>query len=233
MTFTPSDNDELKLEIAAARISETLRLNDRYALEVVEAFSFCPYARPARVAQKAARKVLLQSTLDIAPVVAMIEAVERASCDCEVVQLIFPRLRTTAREFDDFTAQVRVARETRSPRPSFAQASFHPGFTYDATTPEAMVPFVRRSPDATIQMLRVTTLDALAREDGPRGATAEQIQRFLRGEGPPPASLSSWISGENHARVQRVGRAVVDAVYDSIMADRERSHARLRALGRV
>lgn len=205
-----------------ALTADALRLNDRYVLEVVEAFGVCPFARGARVAGRSAREVLLQSTLDPAPVLAAIERHEQGPESVEVVQLILPDVVATPHAFDDFVAAVRAARAARAHRPAFALAAFHPDLALDASSPDALVPFFRRTPDPTIQLVRVAVLEALSREAGPFAAAPDAVERFLRGEGPPPPSVGAWITRANFDGLQRTGPGPIAAIYTSIAEERSR-----------
>ncbi len=217
-------------EVAAAITAHALRLNDRFTIEVVEAFTTCPFARAARLAGRARRDVLLQSETDAEPVLQAIDRFECGDSDVEIVQLIFPRIGASAREFDEFVSRVRATRAAQPRDAVFALASFHPDYGYDGATADSMTPFFRRTPDPTIQLVRLAVLDALAREPGPRTPTPDQVDGFLRGIAPPPVSLSAWIARENFARVQRDGAGAIAAIYASISADRARSYEAANAV---
>jgi hypothetical protein len=201
----------------AAFTEEALRLNDRYVREVVEAFNVCPFARGARLSGAAVREVDLLDVCDASAIVEVVERYERGSPEVSVVQVIYPRLKVSARAFDALVSTARALRAAREPTPPFALAPFHPDFALDASTPDALVAFFRRTPDPTIQLVRRSVIDALTRDPD---AYAAQMERFLRGEAPPPPSVASRITRDNFDRVMRDGPEVIAAIYAAIARDR-------------
>lgn len=202
---------------AAAVTEEALRRNDRYLREVVEGFNVCPFARGARVSGRAVREVLLVDALDPAPVVDAIERYERGAESVEIVQLILPRLTAAPRDFEDFVGRVREVRAARTGVPPFALAGFHPDFALDPRNPDTSVPFFRRAPDPMIQLVRLAVIDSLTRNDPTH---AELIERFLRGEEPPPPPVPARITRDNYQHILRDGGAAIAAIYASIARDR-------------
>jgi len=197
--------------------AEALRLNDRYVREVVEAFNVCPFARGARLSGAAVREVSLLDACDPSAVVAVVDRYERGSPEVSVVQVIYPRLKVSALAFDALVSAARALRAAREQTPPFALASFHPDLALDASTPDALVAFFRRTPDPTIQLVRRSVIDALTRDPE---AYAAQVERFLRGEAPPPPSVAARITRDNFDRVTRDGPEVIAAIYAAIARDR-------------
>ncbi len=204
---------------AAAVTAEALRLNDRFVREVIEHFNICPFARGARTSGRAVREVLLHATPDVAPVRAAVARYEAGSEHIEVVQLIMPRLALTPAAFDEFVAAVRAALGRETP---FALAGFHPDFTFHATTPAALVRFFRKAPQPMIQVVRVSVLDAIARDTTTTLTPHELLERYLRGEPPPPPPMSERIARDNHARYLRDGAEAIAAIYASIAREQGR-----------
>jgi hypothetical protein len=212
----------LSADEAEAIIADALRANDRYVREVVEGFNVCPFARAARVSGRAVRAVSLIAHDDVDAVVAVIEGFEQRDETIEIVQLIFPRIGLDAPSFDAFVTRVRGARDKRAPKAPFALAAFHPDYRFNDATPDTLVAFFRKSPDPMIQLVRLSVIDALTRDAGTLMVTDEWIERLLRGEGPPPPSVSRRITLDNHARLAHHGYAAIAAIYTAIAADRVR-----------
>lgn len=194
-------------------VREALRRNDRYVLEVVESFNLCPFARGARTSGRSVREVFLDESLDLDRLRAVVSRYEREAPEAEVLQWIFPRAGESPEALDAVVVALRPCTEV------FAFAAFHPGFRCDPSTPDALVPFFRKTPDPTVQAVRRSVLDGLAREGSPYAASPEEIDLFLRGKGPPPKTLGARIARDNHARYHREGAAVFEALYASLAAD--------------
>lgn len=189
-----------------------MRINERWIHEVVERFGICPFAEPAMKAGRVARRVLVdrdsaRATVD--------ELAKDASV--EVALLIFPTVKSSASEFDAWCAPLRAA------NPEFVAAVFHPDTPFSTTTPAQAVGFFRRAPDPTLQLVRQSVLQTIRGADGKflfdfsAAAWAELKKREHR---LPP---SERIARDNHALLCE-GIATLQAIYDDIRADRERSY---------
>lgn len=211
-------------------VAEALRLNARYATEVVEPLDLCPFARHARTAGRVRNLVLLQTTPDVAPALAAMDALV-ADPGVEVAQLIFPRLAIGPTELEWFQADLRNADAAVRPgEPVFVMAAFHPEHRLDARSPERLVPFLRRTPDPTIQLLRFSRIQELRGAAG-RGTSFVDLDELSLDSLPePPApDLTARIARNNLATVARTGIERVAASIDDIHADRARSYAALLA----
>ena len=136
----------------------------------------------------------------------------------EVALLIFPTVTMSAAAFDAWCAPLRAA------NPAFVAAVFHPETPYELTTPAQAVGLFRRAPDPTLQLVRVSVLDAVRGSGGkfmfdfsPQ-AWAELKKREHR------LPTSERIARDNHARLTREGLSTLQAIYDDIRADRQRSY---------
>ncbi len=211
----------------AGFIAEVLRINARFVQEIVEGFDICPYARGARLDGSAIREVLLDDTLDLAPSLALIDRLERDPSAPDIVQVIYPRLSVTSREFEHFNARVRDAHVARVPAAVFVHAVFHPDYACDLRTPDALVPYLRRSPDPMIQLVRFATLENVRKAHG-RGTVLWDLSTIDLDDPPPPPppSVPDRIALANRERVLRVGAATLEAIHVSIREDRARAYAR-------
>lgn len=211
-----------------AVIREALRLHQRYAEEIVEQFSVCPWARHAREAGQWERLVLLQRDEAIEPTLDFIARLE-ARPEIPVAIAIYPRLTLTPHQFDDFAARIRSADQARhGGRPILVAATFHPDYTLNPRSPSAMVPFFRRSPDRSLQLIR---LDVLDEARGPAHGkfvfdfSPEAWARLREQQARP--SVTERITADNAARLEGEGRARFEEIYRDLFADRDRTYARL------
>jgi hypothetical protein len=108
-------------------------------------------------------------------------------------------------------------------------ATFHPDAEADVASGERFIPFVRRTPDPTIQLVRFELLER-ARARHPSGTEFVDI-RFLdpRGlsQGPAPPSLRERIAEQNLLQAQHFGVERLEALLSDIRDDRNRSYAKL------
>ncbi len=182
---------------------------------MVERFNVCPFAEQAMKLGHVARRVL------VAPEGAggVVDELARDP-SIEVALLIFPTVTMSAAAFDAWCAPLRAA------NPAFVAAVFHPATPYDLATPAQAVGFFRRAPDPTLQLVRVTALEAVRGSSGKfmfdfsPAAWAELKKREHR------LPTSERIARDNHALVVADGISTLQAIYDDIAADRDRSYAR-------
>ena len=220
----------------AAFVDEVLRINARYLDELIDAFSLCPYARPARAAGEIERRVLADEEPALADSLEAIAAVEH-DARVQIALLIYPRLAIDFERFDAFVSELRGADQARrTGRAPFALAPFHPAAKYGTHTAAQHVMFFRRAPDPTIQLVRFSAIDAVkghSREGGKflfewnaRGWAELEKRVEKRG-------VSERIADDNFARAGAGGLARMQAVLDDIRADRARSYARFDLRGRT
>jgi hypothetical protein len=139
--------------------------------------------------------------------------------EVQIGLVIFPTLTVSAAAFDAACAPLRTA------NPAFVAAVFHPDTPYDLATPAQAVGLFRRAPDPTLQLVRVSALEAVRGADGKFmfDFSAAAWAELQRREHRPPTS--ERIARDNHALAARVGISTLQAIYDDIRADRERSYA--------
>jgi hypothetical protein len=194
-------------------VREALRINERWIHEVVERFSICPFAEPAMKAGTVARRVLAEPEWARA-------LIDELAADgkIEVALLIFPTVTMSAGEFDAWCAPLRAANA------AFVAAVFHPETPYELGTAAQAVGFFRRAPDPTLQLVRVSVLDEVRGRGGKfmfdfsPAAWAELKKREHR------LPTSERIARDNHELVVREGISTLQAIYDDIRADRQRSY---------
>jgi hypothetical protein len=211
---------------------EALRLHSRYEREIVDALALCPWAGGARAGGSRRATVLLQTSPgDLDASLASI-AEHAASASDEVVFLIYPRLAVDRRGFEEFAAGIRDADAARYElgHAPFVFAAFHPEAEADVRAPERLIPFLRRTPDATLQLLRSTVLDRV-RAGAPQGTQFVDASTFASMESAateaPTVPLREQIASANLATVERVGVDEVKRRLDDMRLDRERTYAGL------
>lgn len=213
-------------------ISEAKRVHHRYMVEVVEAFGLCPWAKEARAQGRINVHVTLLTAPDPSVLLAEVDRCMQAS-ETEIGMLLCPLLAVTPKQLRHLTAEIRAADEQRRPRAEqhIAIADFHPIAALDLTTPERLVPFLRRAPDPMLQIIRT---DVLARVRGSREhGTSYFDPAMLNALGSldqlsaPPPSLAARVARANARTLEQVGVDALEAVLKDIREDRNRAYAEL------
>ncbi len=141
----------------------------------------------------------------------------------EVAVLIYPRLKLGRLEFERFVGEVRDADAARYELGCipFVFAAFHPDASPDSSDAERLIPFLRRTPDPTIQLLRSSVLDRV-RSSTPQGTQFVDVRTLdLMDDGKKEAvSLRQRIARTNLATVQRLGLTEVTKRIEAITEDR-------------
>ena len=212
---------------------EALRVYERYAVEVVEAFQLCPWARRARLDGQVRTDVLVQPAPDVGLILGQLDEIFRDQ-RIEVGLILLPRVTWDRHGFRRFVEEVRVghaaghaAARALGP-PSLAMAAFHPRAPIDLGTAARLVTFLRRTPDPTIQIVRQTALAAVR---GPETSgsvyCAPGAVLDLAALAAAPLPMADRVAESNLATVQRAGAERVEAILDDIRADRDRAYAAL------
>jgi hypothetical protein len=143
--------------------SSALARNDRYLREFVEALELCPFARKCRETGRLDRRVLRGARPAEATLVAVRELEQMREETVEVALLIYPEFAGGRLAFEEFRDEVRKSLRL------FYCVAFHPDLPMDLSDANRAVSFLRRSPDPTLQLVRVTTLDRV-RSGRPTGS---------------------------------------------------------------
>lgn len=209
---------------------ETLRLNRRYLVEVVERFALCPWAASSRRDGQVEECVFQQeSPDDFDP------SLERALAlvtreEIEVALFIYPRLPLARLEFEHFARRLRALDHDRHEvgRVPFAMAAFHPDAPPQMDNPERLIPFLRRSPYPTLQLVRTS---ALARVRGGEADGKAYLDLDLLSlptlSLPSVVPLRERIARHNLATVEREGLATVEQAIADVLRDRDETDERL------
>ena len=190
---------------SAALVTEALRVNARYVEEVVIGWGLCPWAARAWSDGQVTQRVFTAAEPEVAPVAAFVDELV-AKPDAAIGLAIFPRVTSAVGAWERFAEQVRRARR------AFRAAAFHPDYAPPENgaplDPARLVPFIRRTPDPTLQLVRASLLENL------RGQISDDVGRA------------------NHAVVTARGPAALDALLADIRRDRDAAYSRLRQSGR-
>jgi hypothetical protein len=219
--MTPSEMD-------AALERECRRVYRRYAIEIVEAFGFCPYAERCRIEGRTREVVLLDRTLDLERALEVVTDLARRE-DIEVALLLWPRVQVGRLELARFVERLRAAHQRQPGGLVLAMEGFHPDAEPDLRGSERLIPFIRRTPDPTIQLVRHAVLERV-RRGTPQGTvffdpSTTSLETLL--EQPAPLPLHERIARANYATILRVGIERIRAISDDILRDRDASYAAL------
>jgi hypothetical protein len=210
---------------------QAVRVHLRYVREVVVAFGFCPWANGALEGDRVRTAVVFGSEPALDATLAEIAAFE-LDADADIGFVIFPESTLGPLEHQHFAARVRTSYEPpgQSRSAGFALADFHPAVTADLRSPERLVPFIRASPDPTLQLVRHSALAAVRRGDsqGTRFVDASALAaQLLEPQGSATPPLHQRIASMNLETTARLGVGRVTAMLRDIAHDRDRAYAAL------
>ncbi len=225
--------------------SLTLRVYERYAVEVVERFGFCPWAHAARTSGSAPVRVVFSVNQDdFVESLTHLNALSHGSqgdpseveseteTDFDVALVIYPLLDLGRLDFEDFVRRLRARSEDDArDLTAFAMAAFHPHAEADLGHPDRLVPFVRRTPDPTLQLVRKSALFSIKGLDsGTQFVDVTALGSLGVGayESPGVKPVRQRIAEQNLATVRDVGTASVEGVLHDIFREREEGHEALR-----
>lgn len=221
-------SEPLHDERERALVRECLRVYRRYAIEVVEALGLCPYAEPCRKEGRTREIVILAPEPDANRALSAVREVA-ADPKIEVALLLWPRVRVDRLGWARFVESLRAAHQRDPGGLVMAMEGFHPEAAPDLEAPERLVPFLRRTPDPTIQLVRHAVLERV-RRGTPQGTmfvdpSTTSLHALLAERAPRP--LHERIATCNHATVTRLGLERVRAILDDIRRDRDAAYAAL------
>lgn len=199
---------------------EALRLHERYHSELIERFSVCPWAKPARSEGRARAHVVTSasySPAELAPLLA--DWAEDETVD--VAFVIAPRFTAGP---DSFAAWARSIGDQQGG--VFLTAPFYPS----ASDSAGSIQFLRQTPDPTVQLVRRSLLEEIRAQDPPHYRDIFDIDLEKLKARRPPQSIAASVVSHNERMLERQGRAEIQRVLDDIRGDRERSYARLMPL---
>jgi hypothetical protein len=176
--------------------------------------------------------VIIESRNPIPQSLTLIDALEQQP-EIEIGLLIFPILRVSRHELEQVTAElVEADRERRGLESApFALAAFHPDAEPNTQHAERLIPFLRRSPDPTLQLVRISALDRV-RAGSQEGTAFVDVTKLDLSKLPTkkPMSLRERIARANLRTVERAGIQEVERILLDICRDRAESYERLGLL---
>jgi hypothetical protein len=209
---------------------EAVRLNRRYVVEIVEQFGLCPWADRARREGRVTEVVFDQTSSELfAPSLERMLELEAA---IDVALFIYPRIGLKRLEFEHFARRLRALdAERHAPaRIEFAIAAFHPDAEAVLANPDRLVPFLRRTPDPTLQLVRDTALSRVRGDLHGTSYFGPEVLLANGAPGPPEPDIRERIARTNHETVMRLGAPTLEAVFQDILRDRDETRARLAEL---
>ncbi|HEX7668879.1 MAG TPA: DUF1415 family protein [Polyangiaceae bacterium] len=218
--------------VRPALAREAVRVYRRYQEEIVESLNLCPWAERARQDGRVREEVVFATSLDDASLALALDATAVFAEDesVEIGLILFPRLVTPPTAFERFVSLLSAADADRRPIGSapFAMAAFHPHAAPDLRDPERLIPFLRRSPDPTVQLIRCQSLDRV-REGFHEGTAFVDVSAIaaLTMSTEDTIPLRTRIARANERTVRKVGVAEIERRLSSIAADRDAAYARL------
>jgi hypothetical protein len=247
-----SDAAEFAREFAAELSAATLQAYERYAVEVVERFGFCPWARAARESGEVTLRVVFSTDRDdFDESLRLLSELHGQASDAgagsgaevgastDIALFIYPLLDLDRLGFEDYARRLRARAEDGlglapgvdfGRLDAFAMAAFHPAANADLSHPDRLVPFVRKSPDPTLQLVRKSALSSikgLAQGTAFLDVSALTADALKALQEPPPKAVRDRIAEQNLATVRDAGSAAIDAVLADIAREREVAHQRL------
>lgn len=224
-------------DFAEALRQATLEAYERYAVEVVERFNFCPWARSSRESGDVTLRVVFSADRDdFDESLRSLNDLHEQAPATDIALFIYPLLDLDRLGFEDYARRLRTRAETGQKNlDAFAMAAFHPAAGADLTHPDRLVPFVRRSPDPTLQLVRKSALSSIK---GLSGGTAfldvsalteAAVKALQHPAQPAPKPVRERIAEQNLATVRDAGTEAVEALLTDIARHREAAHERLFA----
>lgn len=210
---------------------EALRVYRRYLFEVVEGFTLCPWAAAAQRDGHVFEAVILaENQADPRQTLTLLDSL-KDRFETDIALFIYPDLELDRLGFESFVRTVRerdAARHEVGTIP-FAMAAFHPDARPDLSEPERLIPFLRRTPDPTIQVVRRSALDRV-RGNSQEGTSFFDISNLgsLPLPQKEPISLRQRIAQANLNSTLEVGVETLEALFQDIRRDRDESYARIR-----
>lgn len=210
----------------------TLKVYERYAVEVVERFGFCPWARAARESQSVALRVIFGANPDdFEESLALLQALHEHAAPSDIALFIYPLLDLDRLGFEAYVRRLRARAEADDLKlDAYAMAAFHPSAAPDLGHADRLVPYVRRSPDPTLQLVKKTALSRIKNlSEGTSFVDLDSLSALgLKTLSEPgPKAVRERIAEQNLATVREHGAARIDAVSSDIFRERELAHGTL------
>jgi len=235
ITSDPPDHLELPAE-ALPPISdaqrealerEVHRVNDRYLVDFIEEYSFCPFARSGRAKGQTRRYVYYADTTSVEPLFDLMCEVAADSSQV-VVQVVLPLLEVGPEEWVRFTRTLTSMGNKRMENgPVLACAPLHPNLSYLPRNAATIIPLFRRAPDPTIQWVRLDGLAAIyeGRNDDTQYVDPSKIDSYLLEPASKP--LYDRIAESNFSMAKRLTTDHIEGILAECVRDGRQSYTRI------
>ena len=224
----PSLPDETRRALETA----ALEANDRYLETFLEPSSFCPFSRGGRQRGLTHRVVHYTDAAEITPLLDHMAAAARDP-NKVVVQIILPLIETSAEAWSRFCHELTaVGNELLRDGPGagaeiFAVAPLHPALAYTRKNPLTLIPLFRRTPDPTIQWVRLDALKKLYQGRSGESVYVDpaDLESFLAE--PHRRPLFDRIAETNMMMAERLGVAEIERALRELSRQAQERYARI------
>jgi hypothetical protein len=217
------------LDVHSPLALETLRLYRRYQLEIVEALNLCPWAKRSRLEGHVRERVYLESAPAVEDLLPQLDDWS-ADASVEIGLMLFPTLEVNRSDFEQFATATMAAdaRRHHLTSPDFVLAAFHPDAPLNRATRETLIPFWRRTPDPTLQVVRVSALERVRRGESSGTQFVELATLDLTAlKAPTPPALRERVAQSNLETLEQIGWEKATRMIEAIHLDHRQTRGRL------
>lgn len=213
-------------------IAAALHVYGRYEREFIEAHNLCPYAKAAREVGAVGTMVITSADIEDQALSHIRHLA--AQPEIEIGLLLFPRVELDRLQWERWVSRLVGLDTPQHPLGGvpFAMAAFHPDAPLPPRTPgarpETLVPFIRRTPDPTIQLVRLSALERV-RRGSDEGTKYLDMSRVDLATYKPVvrSSLRERISHSNQQTLETWGFDHASALLEDIRRERDDLYAQL------
>lgn len=202
-------------------------MNDRYVQEFVEEYGFCPFAKRGRRLGQIHRYVHFAHAESVTELTTLMHRITSDPSQV-VVQVVLPLIEIGPREWHRFVTKVSEFANFDLPRDDrMGTAALHLTLTYTDANPFSMLTLFRRSPNPTIQWVRLHGVRKLyeGRSGGTRVMTLADMDTPLAK--PPMTPLYDRIAITNARMARRMRLETIEAMLAEYADDATRSYQRI------
>jgi len=199
---------------------EALRLHQRYHRELIERFSVCPWARPARADGRTRAHVVTEASCSLEEPASVLAA-WAADETVDVAFVIAPRFALGMDAFSSWAASIGELHKH-----VFLTAPFYPGVPDSAGS----IHFLRQAPDPTVQLVRRARLEEIRAQDPPHYTDVFNLDLRQLQADKAPRTVAASVLAHNERMIEREGRAEIQRILDDIREDRNRTYAAILPL---
>lgn len=221
-------------EKAQEKEDAVIQVYRKYSVDWIENKNWCPFARMSREGGHTKEVVCWQTQLDLKVVLSALESMGRHD-KIEVGFLIFPLLNISRVDFVHFVQKLRQAHQHTSPpdasgqRFVMAAEAFHPEVVLDLSSATRLIPFLRATPDPTIQLVRHRVLESVKK--GKQTGTGffdpntMSLEKLLSTK--PEPSVSDKITESNYQTALKMGEDLLIRRHQDMMAYRNTTYGQV------